>query len=54
MDFNDGYVSKEHLELHRSAAESVDPVSVSPLQLSPPKSPKSPKSPKPQVKGSNL
>ncbi|WJX71168.1 MA3 DOMAIN-CONTAINING TRANSLATION REGULATORY FACTOR 2 [Trifolium repens] len=57
MDFNDGYVSKEHRELHRSASESVDPVSVSPLQLSPPKSPKSPKSPrspKAQVKGSNL
>ncbi|KAK2420726.1 MA3 domain-containing protein [Trifolium repens] len=57
MDFNDGYVSKEHHELHRSASESVDPVSVSPLQLSPPKSPKSPKSPrspKAQVKGSNL
>jgi hypothetical protein len=57
MDFNDGYVSKEYRELHRSASESVDPVSVSPLQLSPPKSPKSPKSPrspKAQVKGSNL
>jgi len=50
MDFNDGYVSKEHLELHRSASESVDPVTVSPLQLS---SPKSPRSPKAQVNGSN-
>ncbi|AES75245.1 MA3 DOMAIN-CONTAINING TRANSLATION REGULATORY FACTOR 2 [Medicago truncatula] len=50
MDFNDGYVSKEHLELHRSASESVDPVTVSPLQLS---SPKSPRSPKAQINGSN-
>lgn len=51
MDFKDGHVSNEHRELHRSATESVDPVSVSPLQLS---SPKSPKSSNVQVKGSSL
>ncbi|BBH09003.1 MA3 domain-containing protein [Prunus dulcis] len=48
MDFSDGFVSKEHLELHRSASESADPLSVSPLHISPrsPRSPKSPKTPK--------
>lgn len=60
MDFGEGYVSKEHRELHRSVTESADPLTVSPLQLSPksPKSPtrspKSPRSPKVQGKGSNL
>lgn len=55
MDFNDGYVSKEHRELHQSVSESADSVSISALQLSPksPKSPKSPRSLKVQVKGSN-
>ncbi|KAI4352788.1 hypothetical protein L6164_007008 [Bauhinia variegata] len=42
MDFRDGFVSNEHLELHRSASESADPSTVSPLQISP-KSPKSPR-----------
>ncbi|CAB4289659.1 unnamed protein product [Prunus armeniaca] len=48
MDFSDGFVSKEHRELHRSASESADPLSVSPLHISPrsPRSPKSPKTPK--------
>lgn len=54
MDFNEGHVSKEHREVHLSAAESVDPVSVSPIQLSSPKSPKSPGSSNVQVKGSSL
>lgn len=54
MDFKDGHVSKEHHEVHLSAAESVDPVSVSPIQLSSPKSPKSPGSSNAQVKGSSL
>ncbi|KAL5080807.1 hypothetical protein RYX36_009228 [Vicia faba] len=54
MDFNDGHVSKEHRELGRSATESVDPISVSPLQLSSPKSPKSSGSPNAQLKGSSL
>ncbi|KHN32821.1 Programmed cell death protein 4 [Glycine soja] len=51
MDFGEGYVSNEHRELHQSATESADPLSVSPLQLSPkssrsPNSPRSPKSPR--------
>ncbi|KAB2603422.1 programmed cell death protein 4-like [Pyrus ussuriensis x Pyrus communis] len=55
MDFSDGFVSKEHWELHRSASESADPLSASPLPVSPrshkfPKSSKSPKSPKIQGK----
>ncbi|KAF1884715.1 hypothetical protein Lal_00028601 [Lupinus albus] len=62
MDFGQGYVSKEHLELHQSATESADPSSVSPLQISTksprslksPRSSKSPRSPKVQAKGSNL
>ncbi|RDX66478.1 Programmed cell death protein 4, partial [Mucuna pruriens] len=47
MDFGEGYVSNEHRELHRSATESADPLSVSPLQVSikTPRSPKSPRSP---------
>lgn len=57
MEFSDGFVSNEHRELHRSATESADPSSVSPLHTgtkSPrsPKSPKSPKSPRsPKVHG---
>jgi len=62
MDFSEGYVSNEHRELHRSAAESADPLSVSPLQLAPKssrspdsaRSPKSPRSPKVQGKCSTL
>lgn len=68
MDFSEGHVSNEHRELHQSAAESADPLSVSPSQLSPksprspktprspksPSSPKSPRSPKMQGKCSNL
>ncbi|KAK6940087.1 Initiation factor eIF-4 gamma, MA3 [Dillenia turbinata] len=53
MEFSDGFVSNEHRELLRSASESADPLSVSPLQLSgsskssrAPKSPKSPRSPR--------
>ncbi|KAL6218258.1 hypothetical protein ACLB2K_011473 [Fragaria x ananassa] len=42
---SDGFVSTEHRELHHSAAESADPLSVSPLHIGP-KSPRSPKSPK--------
>ncbi|KAJ6685175.1 MA3 DOMAIN-CONTAINING PROTEIN [Salix purpurea] len=52
MEYNDGFVSKEHRELARSASESADPLSVSPLQnpvhsRSPQndKSPNSPRSP---------
>ncbi|XP_004290465.1 PREDICTED: uncharacterized protein LOC101303761 [Fragaria vesca subsp. vesca] len=45
MEFSDGFVSTEHRELHHSAAESADPLSVSPLHIGP-KSPRSPKSPK--------
>ncbi|KAJ7969748.1 Programmed cell death protein 4 [Quillaja saponaria] len=41
MDFSDGFVSNEHRELHKAASESADPLSVSPLQVSP-KSPRSP------------
>lgn len=46
MEFSDGFVSEAHRELHRSASESADPLSVSPIQVkeSPPKSPRSPKS----------
>ncbi|XP_068321655.1 MA3 DOMAIN-CONTAINING TRANSLATION REGULATORY FACTOR 2-like [Pyrus communis] len=57
MDFSDGFVSKEHRELHRSASESADPLSASPLPVSArspksPKSSKSPKSPKsPKIQG---
>ncbi|CAM8878175.1 unnamed protein product [Rhodiola kirilowii] len=50
MEFSDGFVSEAHRALHRSAAESADPLSASPIQVkeSPnsPRSPKSPKSPK--------
>ncbi|KAF9687032.1 hypothetical protein SADUNF_Sadunf02G0051600 [Salix dunnii] len=49
MEYNDGFVSKEHRELARSASESADPLSVSPLQNSvhsrSPKNAKSPNSP---------
>ncbi|KAH8509132.1 hypothetical protein H0E87_011049 [Populus deltoides] len=34
MEYSDGFVSKEHRELARSASESADPLSVSPLQIS--------------------
>ncbi|CAN6555518.1 unnamed protein product [Malus baccata var. baccata] len=57
MDFSDGFVSKKHRELNRSASESADPLSASPLPVSPrslksPKSSKSPKSPKsPKIQG---
>lgn len=57
MEFSDGFVSNEHREVHRSATESADPSSVSPLHIGPksprsPKSPKSPKSPRsPKVQG---
>lgn len=54
MEFSDGFVSNEHRELHRSATESADPSSVSPLHIGPksPRSPKSPKSPRsPKVQG---
>ncbi|KAM5562135.1 MA3 DOMAIN-CONTAINING TRANSLATION REGULATORY FACTOR 2 [Rosa sericea] len=55
MEFSDGFVSNEHRELHRSATESADPLSVSPLHIGPksprsPKSPNSPRSPKVQCK----
>ncbi|CAK7346711.1 unnamed protein product [Dovyalis caffra] len=47
MEYSDGFVSKEHRELARSASESADPLSVSPLQISVhPKSAKSPNSPR--------
>ncbi|KAJ4850521.1 MA3 domain-containing translation regulatory factor 2 [Turnera subulata] len=49
MEFTDGFVSKEHQELARSASESLDPLSTSPLQIS--ANCKSPKSPR-QGKGS--
>ncbi|KAJ6399162.1 hypothetical protein OIU77_019833 [Salix suchowensis] len=46
MEYGDGFVSKEHRELARSASESADPLSVSPLQISiHPKSANSPRSP---------
>ncbi|KAL2503755.1 MA3 domain-containing protein [Abeliophyllum distichum] len=52
MDFSEGYMSNEHQEQFRSASESADPYSVSPLQISTspksPKSPRSPRSPRPQ------
>ncbi|KAM1763337.1 hypothetical protein ACFX11_002686 [Malus domestica] len=54
MDFSDGFVSKEHREFHRSASEIADPLSASPLPISPrsPKSPKSSKSRKsPKIQG---
>ncbi|XP_050105405.1 MA3 DOMAIN-CONTAINING TRANSLATION REGULATORY FACTOR 3-like [Malus sylvestris] len=54
MDFSDGIASKEHREFHRSASESADPLSASPLPISPrsPKSPKSSKSRKsPKIQG---
>ncbi|KAM2576827.1 hypothetical protein TB2_002561 [Malus domestica] len=57
MDFSDGFVSKKHRELNLSASESADPLSASPLPVSPrslksPKSSKSPKSPKsPKIQG---
>ncbi|KAJ6352525.1 hypothetical protein OIU76_001707 [Salix suchowensis] len=45
MEYGDGFVSKEHRELARSASESADPLSVSPLQISiHPKSANSPNS----------
>ncbi|KAJ8760655.1 hypothetical protein K2173_015322 [Erythroxylum novogranatense] len=59
MEYSDGFVSKEHRELARSAPESADPLSVFPLELSlSPKSNKrlsnSPKSPRsPDGRGKN-
>ncbi|XP_050367024.1 MA3 DOMAIN-CONTAINING TRANSLATION REGULATORY FACTOR 2 [Argentina anserina] len=61
MEFSDGFVSNEHRELHRSATESADPLSVSPLNignksprsLKSPTSPNSPRSPKVQGKSGN-
>ena len=48
MDFSDGFVSKEHRELHQSASESADPSAVFPLQISSrsPRSPPSSRSPR--------
>ncbi|KAF5955254.1 hypothetical protein HYC85_008110 [Camellia sinensis] len=50
MDFADGHMSNEHRELLRSASESADPLSVSPLEISTSlkisRSPNSPRSPK--------
>ncbi|KAL7245796.1 hypothetical protein ACSBR2_001016 [Camellia fascicularis] len=50
MDFTDGHMSNEHRELLRSASESADPLSVSPLEISTSlkisRSPNSPRSPK--------
>ncbi|XP_020103812.1 uncharacterized protein LOC109720881 [Ananas comosus] len=43
MEFNDGFVSAEHQELLRSATESADPTSVSPLEVTSPKSPRTPR-----------
>lgn len=41
MDFNDGFISKEHQEMVRSASESADPISTSPREItSRPRSPK--------------
>ncbi|CAI9777997.1 unnamed protein product [Fraxinus pennsylvanica] len=46
MDLSEGYMSHELQEQFRSASESADPSSVSPLQIyTSPKSPKSPQSP---------
>lgn len=46
MDYTDKFMSSEHQEQFRSALESADPSSVSPLLISTsPKSPRSPKSP---------
>lgn len=57
MDLSDGYMSTEHRELLRSASESADPLSVSPLEISmspkiTPRSSKSPRSPRGSPKGS--
>ncbi|XP_077242367.1 MA3 DOMAIN-CONTAINING TRANSLATION REGULATORY FACTOR 3-like [Tasmannia lanceolata] len=41
MEFNDGFLSEEHQELLKSVSESVDPMAVSPLEVS--TSPRSPK-----------
>lgn len=48
MDITAEKLSNEHQEQLRSASESADPFTVSPLQISPksPRSPKSPKSPR--------
>ncbi|XAR62230.1 hypothetical protein NMG60_11016916 [Bertholletia excelsa] len=47
MEFANGFVSNEHLELHKSASESADPPTVSPLEIATsPRSPGSPRSPK--------
>ncbi|KAL6527232.1 MA3 DOMAIN-CONTAINING TRANSLATION REGULATORY FACTOR 2 [Orobanche gracilis] len=45
MDFSDVYMSDEHREQYRSASESADPSSASPLVITSPKSPHSPRSP---------
>ncbi|KAL6578291.1 hypothetical protein OROMI_010619 [Orobanche minor] len=46
MDFSDKYMSDEHREQYRSASESADPSSASPLVITSPKSPHSPQSPR--------
>ncbi|ERN03808.1 programmed cell death protein 4 [Amborella trichopoda] len=46
MEYNDGKLSEEHRELFRSATESVDPTSVSPLEvITSPRTPRTPRSP---------
>ncbi|KAK1382280.1 MA3 DOMAIN-CONTAINING TRANSLATION REGULATORY FACTOR 2 [Heracleum sosnowskyi] len=45
MEYGDKFTSNEHQEQLRAASESIDPLSVSPLQISTSKSPKSPRSP---------
>lgn len=46
MDYTHKFMSNEHQEQYRSASESADPSSVSPMLIhTSPKSPRSPKSP---------
>ncbi|XP_072989682.1 MA3 DOMAIN-CONTAINING TRANSLATION REGULATORY FACTOR 2 isoform X1 [Typha latifolia] len=52
MEFSDGFVSAEHQELLRSAAESEDPLTVSPLEITSPRSPRTPRGKQSSNRGS--
>ncbi|XP_026656618.1 MA3 DOMAIN-CONTAINING TRANSLATION REGULATORY FACTOR 2 isoform X1 [Phoenix dactylifera] len=43
MEFSDGFVSEEHGEMLKSATQSIDPISVSPVEVTSPRSPRTPR-----------
>lgn len=52
MEFHDGFVSEEHREMLKSATESIDPISVSPVEVTSPRSPRTPRGKSNSNKGS--